>query len=210
MNEHKLRDQIADFGQTLYNQGLAHGTAGNISVMLEDGILITPTNTCMGRLSPERISKVSFKGELLAGDRPSKEMFLHLAMYEERPKDRSIVHLHSTHSVGVGCLADVDPSDVLPPLTAYYVMKVGKLPLIPYFRPGDHTLAAAVRVQAKEHHALLLANHGPIVSGTSLESAIYSMEELEQTARLYLLLHNHDVRLLTQEQIAELHAAFPS
>ena len=164
----------------------------------------------MGRLSPERISKVSFDGELLQGDRPSKELFIHLAMFEERPQDRAIVHLHSTSSVAVSCLADVDPSDVLPPLTPYYVMKVGKLPLVPYFRPGDHSLASAVRAQAKEHRAMLLANHGPIVSGKSLEDAVYSMEELEQTARLYLMLHNRDVRHLTKEQVSELHAVFPS
>ena len=210
MNENKLRDQIADIGRTLYTRGLAHGSAGNISVRLDDGFLITPTNTCMGRLAPERISKVSFDGELLSGDRPSKEAFFHLALYEERPQDRAIVHLHSTHSVAVGCLADADPHNVLPPLTAYYVMKVGKLPLVPYYRPGDRTLAAAVRAQAKEHHAMLLANHGPVVSGTSLDGATYAMEELEQTARLYLLLHDHNVRLLTHDQIAELHSAFPS
>lgn len=210
MNEHKLRDKIAEIGQTLFRQGHAHGSAGNISVRLDDGLLITPTNTCMGRLDPERISKVSFDGELLSGDPPSKEIFLHLALYNERAKDRAIVHLHSTYSVAVGCLADVDPSDVLPPLTAYYIMKVGKLPLVPYFRPGDKALAAAVREQAKKHHAMLLANHGPVVSGTSLDGATYAMEELEQTARLYLMLQNQNVRLLTPEQVAELHSVFPA
>ena len=210
MNEHQLRDQIAQFGNALYAQGLAHGSAGNMSAKLDDGILITPTNTCMGRLDPERIAKVSFDGRLISGDPPSKELFLHLALYEERTSDQAIVHLHSTSSVAVGCMADVDPEDVLPPLTAYYVMKVGKLPLIPYFRPGDRSLAQAIRTRAKEHHAMLLANHGPIVSGKSLDSAVYSIEELEQTARLYLMLHPHEVRLLTKDQVDELHRVFPS
>lgn len=210
MNENQLRDQIAEIGRSLFARGLAHGSAGNLSVRTDDGFLVTPTNTCLGRLDPARISRVSFDGQHLSGDRPSKEAFLHLAMYEERPEDRAIVHLHSTYSVAVGCLADVDPRDVLPPITAYYVMQIGRLPLIPYYRPGDRTLAEAVRAEARQHHAVLLANHGPVVSGRSLDAATYAMEELEQTARLYLLLHGRDVRTLTGAQIAELHAAFPS
>lgn len=210
MNEHSLRDKMAQFGEILYNRGLAHGSAGNISMKLDDGFLITPTNTCMGRLDPARIAKVSFDGRLLSGDRPSKEAFLHLAMYEERPGDAAVVHLHATHSVAVGCMADVDAEDVLPPLTAYYIMRVGKLPLIPYYRPGDKSLAQAVRRCARRHHAMLLANHGPVISGTSLESTVYSMEELEETAKLFLLLQGHRVRLLTKAQIGELNAAFPS
>ena len=204
MNENQIRERMAETGRSLFDRGLAHGSAGNISVRTDDGFLITPTNTCMGRLDPAAISKVSHDGRHMDGDRPSKEAFLHLAMYEERPNDRAIVHLHSTYSVAVGCLADVDPRDVLPPITAYYVMKIGRLPLVPYFRPGDRSLAEAVRAEAKEHHALLLANHGPVVSGRSLDAATYAMEELEQTARLYLLLHGRDVRMLTDEQVKEL------
>ena len=210
MNEHSLREQITEIGHSLYARGLAHGSAGNISVRLDDGLLITPTNTCMGRLDPEQISKVSFEGELLAGDRPSKEAFLHMAMYDEREEDRAIVHLHSTHSVAVGCLADVDHRNVLPPITAYHVMKIGRLPLVPYYRPGDQSLAEAVRAEAEQHHAMLLANHGPVVAGSSLDAATYAIEELEQTAQLYLLLHDHNVRSLTDEQVDDLHEAFPS
>jgi 3-dehydro-4-phosphotetronate decarboxylase len=210
MNESSIREQIALVGASLYSRGLAHGSTGNISVRIEDGFLITPTNSCMGRLDPERIAKVSRTGEHVSGDPPSKESFLHMAMYEERPGDQAIVHLHSTHSVAVGCLTDVDPCDVLPPITAYYVMQIGRLPLVPYFRPVDRGLAEAVRRHARDHHALLLANHGPVVSGRSLDSAAYAMEELEQTARLFLLLRNEEIRLLTPVQVAELREAFPT
>jgi 3-dehydro-4-phosphotetronate decarboxylase len=210
MNEHHLRERIARVGSSLYARGLAHGSAGNISARLDDGFLITPTNTSLGGLDPERISKVSPEGRHLSGDRPSKEAFLHLAVYEERPQDRAIVHLHSTHSVAVGCLKDVDPRDVLPPITAYFVMQIGRLPLVPYFRPGDLMLADAIRPYARDHHALLLANHGPIVSGATLDSAGFAMEELEQTARIFLLLHGREVRPLTEAQVAELHEAFPT
>lgn len=210
MTEARHRDHMAEIGRQLYAAGLAHGSAGNLSVRLDDGFLITPTNTCLGRLDPKRIAKVDFEGRLVAGDPPSKEAFLHRAMYEERPADRAIVHLHSTYSVAVGCLAEVDPRNVLPPLTAYYVMKIGRLPLIPYYRPGDRALAEAVRAEAAAHHAVLLANHGPVVAGKQLEAATYAMEELEQTARLFLLTHGMPTRLLTPAQIADLEAAFPS
>ena len=147
---------------------------------------------------------------MLAGDKPSKEAFLHLAMYRERPSAKAIVHLHSTYSVALSCLADIDPADVLPPITAYAVMRVGKLPLVPYFRPGDLALAEAVAKLAKAHHAVLLANHGPVVAGKELDGAVYAAEELEETAKLHLLLRGCDVRLLTAEQVTELHQAFPS
>ena len=125
-------------------------------------------------------------------------------MYEERGSAAAVVHLHSTHSVAVSCLADVDPANVLPPITAYYVMRVGTLPLIPYFKPGDLRLADAVRTLAGSHHAVLLANHGPVVAGTSLSAASAAIEELEETARLHLLLHGHRTRFLTEEQVREL------
>lgn len=149
MTETELRDRIALHGEALYRRGLAPGSSGNISVRLEDGILVTPTNCCMGRLDPARISKLAFDGAHISGDQPSKEAFLHLAMYEERPGEAAIVHLHSTHSVAVSCLEDIDADNVLPPLTAYYVMRIGSLPLLPYYRPGDMALAEAVRKAAR-------------------------------------------------------------
>ncbi|MCH6587550.1 MAG: aldolase [Proteobacteria bacterium] len=208
--ESKLRDTIAELGESLFERGMTAGSSGNISVRLDDGWLLTPTNSCLGRLDPARISKLAPDGRHLSGDPPSKELFLHGAMYEERASAKAIVHLHSTHSVAVSCLPEVDPADVLPPLTAYYVMKIGRLPLIPYFRPGDQKLGDAIRGLAAKNRAVLLANHGPVVAGTSLEDAVYAMEELEETAKLYLLLHGRNPRRLTEAQIAELQAAFPS
>ena len=206
-----LRDAIARFGVILYQRGLAHGTAGNISVRLGDGsILVTPTNSCLGFLDPARISKVAGDGTLLGGDPPSKESFFHLAVYEERQSARAVVHLHCTHSVAVSCLCYEDTSNVLPPLTAYHVMRIGKLPLVPYYRPGDRNLAEAVRSVAREHSSMLLANHGPIVSGKSLEEAVYNSEELEETAKLFLLISNRPSRPLTCEAVEELNRTFPN
>jgi ribulose-5-phosphate 4-epimerase/fuculose-1-phosphate aldolase len=141
---------------------------------------------------------------LLGGDQPTKEAFLHRCMYCERPGDHAVVHLHSTHSVAVSVLADVDSENVIPPLTAYYVMRVGTLPLVPYYPPGDPALAGAVKLRAARHHALLLANHGPVVSGKSLLDAQYAIEELEETARLHLLLGDRAIRPLTAEQVRAL------
>lgn len=210
MTESELRERIAMHGEALYRRGLAPGSSGNISVRLADGILVTPTNSCMGRLDPARISKLAFDGTHLSGDKPSKEAFLHLAMYEERPDDAAIVHLHSTHSVAVSCMADIDAGDVLPPITAYYVMRIGRLPLLPYYRPGDMALAGAVRRAARSHHAMLLANHGPVVAGGSLDAAVYNAEELEETAKLFLLLRGCRTNLLTTEQIVALREVFPN
>lgn len=208
--EHRLREQIATLGQSLFDRGLTMGSSGNISVRTEDGgWLMTPTNACLGRLDPATISRLDRQGEWLEGDKPTKEHFLHMAMYAERPQSEAIVHLHSTHSVAVSCLPDIDPCDCIPPLTAYYVMRVGKLPLVPYHVPGDPTLGDAVRGLAGQHSAVLLANHGPVVAGKSLEAAVYATEELEETAKLFLLLHGKNPRGLTSEQVAELERRFP-
>ena len=201
---------MAELGQSLYQRGLAHGSAGNISVKLPDGYLLTPTNSCLGRLDPARISRLDGNGKLISGDAPSKEAFLHLGMYHERPTSTAVVHLHCLHAVAVSCLEGLNPEDVFPPITAYAVMQVGKLALAPYYAPGDMALADAVRKLAGKHHAVLLANHGPVVAGTSLTAAVYAIEELEQTARLMLLLRGHPTRMLTPEQIADLNRRFPT
>ena len=210
MSETKARDLLVERGRSLYDRGYAHGSSGNLSTRVDGGILITPTGSSLGRLDPAKISKVDDKGANVSGDPPSKESFLHLAMYAERPDARAIVHLHCTCAVAVSCMVHENTRDVLPPLTAYYVMRVGKLPLIPYFRPGDKALAEAVRKEAKAHRAVLLANHGPVVAGKSLDDAIDSAEELEQTAKLALLLDGKQTRPLDAANIAELDAAFPS
>jgi ribulose-5-phosphate 4-epimerase/fuculose-1-phosphate aldolase len=169
-------------------------------------LLMTPTNVSLGALDPERLSLLTDSGELVSGDMPTKEAFLHRCMYCARVGDQAVVHLHSTHAVAVSILADVDPDDVLPPLTAYYVMRVGRLPLIPYYPPGDAALAKAVEVKATKHHAVLLANHGPVVSGKTLLDAQYAVEELEETARLHLLLGGRNIRPLTPEEVCALSA----
>jgi ribulose-5-phosphate 4-epimerase/fuculose-1-phosphate aldolase len=169
---------------------------------------MTPTNASLGDLDPARLSLIEADGTLVSGDAPTKESFLHRVMYEGRPEANAVVHLHSTHSVAVSCMADVDPHDVLPPITAYYVMRIGRLPLVPYFPPGDIRLAEAVRPLVGKHHAVLLANHGPVVAGTSLSAASGAMEELEETARLFLMLQGHKVRYLTPQQVDQLRAKF--
>jgi 3-dehydro-4-phosphotetronate decarboxylase len=206
--ETRLREEIATFGRSIFERGLTAGSSGNISVRLDDGWLLTPTNASLGSLEPARIAKLDWNGALVDGDPPSKEAFLHRAMYEERSGAGAIVHLHSTHSAAVSCMCGLDPANCIPPLTAYYVMKIGRLPLIPYFRPGDPALADAIRGLARKHHAVLLANHGPVVSGRSLEAAVYATEELEETAKLFLLLRNSPARPLNEEQIEQLRAAF--
>jgi ribulose-5-phosphate 4-epimerase/fuculose-1-phosphate aldolase len=210
MQESKLREQICDLGRSIYDRGLTHGSTGNISAKCEDGWLLTPTGSNLGRLDPARLSKLDWNGKLLSGDPPSKENFLHLAMYQERERNQAVIHLHSTHSVAVSVIDGLDPNDLLPPLTAYYVMRIGSLPLVPYFAPGDMALADAVRGYAGRHHALLLANHGPVVGGSSLAAAADAVEELEATAKLFLLLQGHRHRPLTAEQVADIKHRYPA
>lgn len=209
MNESRLREEITTLGRSIHDRGLTHGSTGNISARCADGWLLTPTGSSLGRLDPARIAKLDWSGKLVSGDAPSKENFLHLAMYEERPQSGAVIHLHSTHSVAVSVLADVNTADVLPPLTAYYVMRIGSLPLVPYYAPGDVALAGAVRKLASKHHAVLLANHGPVVGGSTLAAAADAVEELEATARLYLLLRGEPIRPLNAEQVAELKRRYP-
>lgn len=210
MTETKQRDAIVEFARSIYERGLTFGNSGNISVRVDDGWLMTPTGSSLGNLDPARISKLDEVGQHVSGDKPTKESFLHIAMYEQRPSAGAVVHLHSTHSVAVSCLADVDPENVLPPITAYYVMRIGRLPLVPYFPPGDIDLAKAVRELASRHHAVLLANHGPVVAGRSLEDSVYATEELEETAKLYLMLRGLKTRFLSEGQVSELEQRFRS
>lgn len=204
LNEATEREEICRLGASMFARGLTAGSSGNISVRLDDGWLMTPTNASLGRLDPARLAKLDAAGRLVSGDPPTKESLLHRVMYEERPETGAVVHLHSTYSVAVSVLADVDQSNVLPPITAYYIMRVGRLPLVPFHPPGDPTLAESVRRFAGTHHAVLLANHGPVVAGSSLDAAANAMEELEETAKLYLILRGCRVRLLTDEQVAAL------
>jgi ribulose-5-phosphate 4-epimerase/fuculose-1-phosphate aldolase len=209
--EADARDLICQTAASLFNRGLTHGSTGNISVRLDDGgWLMTPTGSSLGTLDPARISKLAADGNHIAGDRPTKEAFLHTTMYDQRPGTGAVVHLHSTYSVAVSCLADIDHHDCLPPITAYYAMRIGKLPLVPYFPPGDESLAEAVGNLAGAHHAVLLANHGPVVAGSTLAAATDAIEELEETARLYLLLQGQRLRTLTPDQVSDLRQRFKS
>jgi ribulose-5-phosphate 4-epimerase/fuculose-1-phosphate aldolase len=208
--ESQLREQMVMHGQSLHQRGLVPGSSGNISVRFEGGILVTPTNSCMGRLDPARISLLDHKGQHVSGDKPSKEAFLHLLMYQKRSTAHSVVHLHSTHAVAVSCCSGLDPCNAIPAITPYYVMKIGQLPLLPYFMPGDENLAKAVAEVAETRHAVLLANHGPVVAGKDLDNAVYAIEELEESAKLFLLLRNTAVNELSAGQIAALNEKFPN
>jgi 3-dehydro-4-phosphotetronate decarboxylase len=208
MKESALREEIVRFGRSLFDRGLTAGSTGNISVRLDDGWLLTPTNACLGNLDPARLAKLDWQGRSISGDAPSKEAFLHRSVYEERQDAGAIVHLHSTHSAAVSCMGGLDHANCLPPLTAYFVMKIGRLPLVPYYRPGDPALGDAIKGLAGKHSAVLLANHGPVVSGRSLEAAVYATEELEETAKLFLLLRNTATSPLNNAQIEELKTVF--
>lgn len=207
----RLREKLCACGHSLFARGLTFGTSGNLSVRLpEGGWLMTPTNISLGDLDPASLSHLDENGRVVSGDAPTKEAFLHLSMYRKRPQCEAVVHLHSTHAVAVSCLCGLDASDCLPPLTAYYVMRIGRLPLIRYFPPGDQALAQEVEAMAPTHHAVLLANHGPVVSGTSLDAAMSATEELEETAKLFLLLRGEKTSPLTTAQVEELRQRFPS
>lgn len=209
MTETRLRDQICQFGRSLFERGLTPGSSGNISARLDDGgWLVTPTNASLGFLDPARLSHLSGSGRVISGDAPTKELPLHAALYETRKSARAIVHLHCAHCVAVSMLPEIDPKSALPPLTPYYMMRCGQTALLPYFRPGDEAVADAIRGLAGQYSCVLLSNHGPVVAGDTLEAAVFAMEELEETAKLYLMTRNLNARMLTPEQVDDLSAAF--
>ncbi len=209
MTETKLRDDICRFGRSLFERGLTPGSSGNISVRLADGgWLVTPTNASLGFLDPAMISRLDAQGHLVSGDAPTKEIPLHSALYATRSNARAIVHLHSTHAVALSMLREIDPRAVVPPMTAYYVMRAGRTALVPYFRPGDPAVVDAIRGLAGRYSSVLLANHGPVVAGETLEAAVFATEELEETAKLYLLLRGMNPRYLTPQQVADLVSFF--
>jgi ribulose-5-phosphate 4-epimerase/fuculose-1-phosphate aldolase len=209
MTEREAREQLVAAGQLLLARGLAPGTSGNLSVRLSaERYLMTPTNVSLGGLEAASISVIDAAGLHLDGPPPTKEAWLHLATYRSRPADQAIVHLHSTYSTALSCLAGSDPRDMLPPLTPYAVMRVGRVALVPYFRPGDATRGDEISALAARHRALLLANHGPVVAGPTLAAAVSIAEELEETARLYFLLEGRPHRRLTDAQVKELQRVF--
>src|ERR1700754_1468776 len=209
MTETRLREQICQYRRSLFERGLTPGSSGNISVRLDDGgWLVTPTNASLGFLDPANLARLDAERRLVGGDYPTKEIPLHAALYETRAGARAVVHLHSTHAVAVTMLPEIDPRAALPPMTAYYVMKCGQTALVPYYRPGDPAVADAIKGLAGQYASVLLANHGPVVSGDTLEAAVFAMEELEETAKLYLLLRGMNPRYLSPQQVGDLVKTF--
>lgn len=196
--ETATRSEIVELGRALYDRGITPGRTGNLSVRLGERVLMTPTNVSLGRLSPDALSVLDADGRHVDGPPPSKEWALHRAFYARGAA--AVAHVHSTHAVAVSLLADVDPVEPLPPLTAYYVLRVGAMPLLPYFPPGDAGLAEAVTAMRPDARAALLANHGSIAGAPGLEAAVDTVEEIENTATLFLLLHGRAIRPLTAQQ----------
>ena len=202
--EAELRVDMARLSKSLFDRGFSVGSAGNISAATDDGMLITPTNSCLGFLEPERITKLDKAGKHLSGDAPSKEVFLHRSFYETRPDTGAVVHLHSTYATALSCRSDIDPQNCLPPLTPYVLMRAGRVPLLPYTDPGTADSRADILRLAPTHSSVLLANHGPVVSGTSLDAAVYAAEELEEAAKVASILEDRPVRHLDAATIERL------
>ena len=202
MNDMALRELICALAKSLYDRGLTSGSTGNISARTQDGgLLVTPTNSCFGRLDPARLSLFDDKGQFLSGDAPTKEMPLHNAFYEKRSKAGAVVHLHSCHAVALSLMDDNDPDNFLPPYTPYAIMKLGKVALLPYFMPGDTAMAEAVKGLAGKRSAVMLANHGPVVAGKDVEAACYAIEELEETAKLALIMRGISASTLSEDAV---------
>ena len=205
MTEIETRAQMVELAASLFARGYSVGSAGNISVRLPDGYLITPTNSCLGRLTPARLSRLDPDFVHTGGDKPSKEVFMHRAFYTARPRAGAVVHLHSTMATAVSCLDGLDPENPIPPMTPYFVMRVGRrLPVLPYYRPGDPAMEPTIAREARTARALLLGNHGPVVSVRSLRDAVNAAEELEEAAKLFLLLRGVRTRILGPVQVQEL------
>ena len=209
MSEEQIRAEMVALSASLFARGFSVGSAGNISARLPDGFLMTPTNSSLGSLEAGRISKLGPDFAHVSGDKPSKEVFMHRAFYQARPDAGAVVHLHSTMATAVACLPDVDAGNPIPPLTPYFVMRVGRhMPVVPYYRPGDGAMEPAIHAAAQGAKAVLLANHGPVVSGATLRDAVFAAEELEEAAKLFLLLRGQPMRLLTAGQVDDLLSTF--
>lgn len=207
--EARLREQICDLAKSLFDRGLTHGSTGNISARTPDGgLLVSPTGTSFGRLDPARLSRFDARGQLIGGDKPTKEMPLHSAFYDTRSSAGAVVHLHSCHSVALSMMPDVDADDFLPPLTPYGIMKLGRVKLLPFFMPGDPAMGEAVRGLAGKRSAVMLANHGPVVAGKDVEAACTAIEELEETAKLAMMTRGMGPRMLTPQQVRDVVTTF--
>lgn len=208
-SEARLRETLCDMARSLFERGLTHGSTGNISARTEDGgLLVSPTGTSFGRLDPARLARFDAAGRQIDGDAPTKEMPLHTAFYDTRGTAGAVVHLHACHSVAWSMMPGVDPDNLLPPLTPYGIMQLGKVKLLPVFLPGDPAMGDALRGLAGRRSAVMLANHGPVVAGETVESACNAIEELEASARLALLTRGTGARGLDADQVAAVVTAF--
>jgi ribulose-5-phosphate 4-epimerase/fuculose-1-phosphate aldolase len=216
MNETQAREEICRVGKSLFDRGYVHATAGNVSVRLNDGFLITPTDACLGFLDPAQLAKVDMQGQQVSGARASKTLALHQRIYESArrfdPGTRCVIHTHSTHCVAL--TLHNEQIELLPPLTPYFVMKVGHVPVIPYHRPGDPAAAEVVAQtigrfgeQGKPIRAVMLSRLGPNVWQDSPMAAMATLEELEETARLAVF-KPQGIEPLTEAQIEELRQSF--
>jgi len=204
MNEASARTEVIEVARSLFSRSLTHGSTGNISVRVGDRVIVTPTGSSLGNVRAEQLSVIDLQGTHVEGPAPSKESFLHAAVLRARPEATAVIHTHSTYSAAVSCLSGIDPANALPPLTAYFAMRIGTLPLIPYHAPGDSSLEALAEATARDHRAMLLSNHGPVVAGSSLSVALDALEELEETAKLFLLLQGHATRPLSPAEASRL------
>ncbi len=205
MTEQQAREEMVQLGASFFQRGYATGSAGNLSLLLDDGnLLATPTGSCLGELQADRLSKVTMQGEWISGDKPSKEVAFHRALYLNNPACKAVVHLHSHYLTALSCLRDLDSENCIRPFTPYVVMRVGDVPVVPYYKPGDRRLADDLAALAPRYNAFLLANHGPVVVGKSLREAANNTEELEETARLMFTLGDRAIRYLTDSEVAEL------
>lgn len=209
-DERRAREQLANAARSLFSRGLTHGSTGNVSVRAGEHTLVTPTGVSLGQVDPDALSVIDSAGRHVDGPAPTKEAFLHAALLRARPRANAVVHTHSTYSAAVSCLDGLDPANALPPLTAYFVMRVGRLPVLPYHAPGDSRLEQLAESTARTHSALLLSNHGPVVAGSSVTAAMDALEELEETAKLFFLLRGHAIRPLDAAARADLEARYPS
>ena len=204
MTENALREKICILAKSLFDRGLTAGSSGNISARTDDGgLLVTPTGSSFGSLDPEKLSRFNALGQLIGGDQPTKEMSLHQAFYDTRSTAGAVVHLHCSHAVALSLLPESDPDNFLPALTAYSIMRLGKVKLLPYYRPGDPNMGHAVKGLAGKRSAVMLAAHGPVVAGKDVEAAVFAIEELEETSKLALLVRGANANVLNTAQITD-------
>ncbi|MDE1513986.1 MULTISPECIES: aldolase [Vibrio] len=205
LTEQQLREQMVSLARSMFERGYATGGAGNLSLKLPNGlVLATPTGTSLGRLVAEDLSVVDEDGNHISGHKPSKEVAFHLAIYRNNSKCNAIVHLHSTYLTALSCLEGIDTANAIKPFTPYFVMRIGELPVIPYFRPGDPKIAQELAQRAGDFRAFLLANHGSVVTGTDFVDAVDNAEELEETAKLAFILKDSHIRYLADHDIQDL------